>query len=87
MALDVYVAEDIKRGIQATVVLAVSCYYAQGGRNVEHVAGILAHAQSMALMYGLSWQRIVTRTRYEMGADVRGLLDAALKSAVLEMGQ
>jgi hypothetical protein len=84
MALDVYVREDIERGIKSTLILALSVFYANGGRNTEHVCGILAHAHAQAELYGINWLSLVADCRLSLGADIGGLLEAALKSAALE---
>lgn len=87
MALDTYVATDLERGIKSTLLMALSVYYANSGRNTEHVIGVLAHAHAQAALYGLNWPKIVGDCQQELGADVGGLLDAALTSAALESGE
>jgi len=84
MALDLYTSEDIQRGIKSTLIMALTVYFASDGHNTEHVCGVLAHAQAQAVLYGLDWPKIVADCQQALGADIGGLLDAALKSASLE---
>lgn len=53
MALDVYFKSDLHQGIIATVTIAVRVYLANNAVNLEHIRGILDHAQAQAALYGL----------------------------------
>ena len=75
----------VRRGIMATTIMALSVYVSGGGHNTEFVRGILAHGQAQAMLYGLDWPGIVTECKAGLGADVGGLLDAALASAAVEV--
>jgi len=66
---------DIEHGIKATMILAVNVHIASGARNVDHIGGILAHAQAQAVLYGLSWPGLVADCKRELGVDVGSLLD------------
>ena len=55
MALDVYFQKDVARGIMCSVVAMYRAHVANGGVNAEWFKGVLAMAESQALLYGLPW--------------------------------
>ena len=58
MALEVYFQEDAARGIISNVVSAYRAHVANGGVNAEWFKGVLAMAESQALLYGLPWPKL-----------------------------
>ena len=85
MSLGLYDREDLEQGIKSTVIMAVTVYLANGARNTDHIAGILAHAQAQAALYGCPWTQIVEECKAELGAPVADLLDEAATLAVVEV--
>jgi len=58
MALEVYFQEDAARGIISNVVGIYRAYVANGRVNPEWFKGVLAMAESQALLYGLPWPKL-----------------------------
>ncbi|HUW11166.1 MAG TPA: hypothetical protein VM537_15660 [Anaerolineae bacterium] len=58
MALDVYFQDDLAHGIMCSVVAMYRAHVANGGVNAEWFKGVLAMAESQALLYGLPWPKL-----------------------------
>ena len=58
MALDVFFKEDVAHGIMCSVVAMYRAHVANGGVNAEWFKGVLAMAESQALLYGLPWPKL-----------------------------
>ena len=84
MALDVYFAEDIRNGIIATTAIAVRTCAANGMANVDHIRGILDHAQAQAALYGIPWPSVIAEVCGALGADLQGLLGQAASRAIVQ---
>jgi hypothetical protein len=59
MALEVYVRNDIQRGITSVTVGIVAASMAHGGGNVEYLRGVHDAARSLALQFGVPWPEVV----------------------------
>ena len=58
MALDVFFKDDAAQGIMCSVVGMYRAHVANGGVNAEWFKGVLAMAESQALLYGLPWPKL-----------------------------
>jgi len=58
LALDVYFQDDLAHGIMSSVVAMYRAHVANGGVNAEWFKGVLAMAESQALLYGLPWPKL-----------------------------
>ena len=55
MALDVYFREDVAHGILCSVVGIYRAHVANGALNADWFNGVLAMAESQAMLYSLPW--------------------------------
>ena len=55
MSLEIFFQEDVAHGIMCSVLAMYRAHVANGAVNTEWFKGVLAMAESQALLYGLPW--------------------------------
>lgn len=80
MALDVYFAEDVRRGLAGALSLTIETAAANGPPNADYLRGVLALARAQCLAYGLRWADVVGEVRAATkGGELGPLLQAVIE--------